>query len=524
MQLRPYQLDLIDRVRAEIRRQLDAALRPAVILEAPTGSGKTAMAAYIARSAVARGGTVAFLCHRRELVEQTSMAFRAANLPHAILAAGWHPRASAAQICSVGTLARRAHRIPPPSVVIWDECHHVGARTWASIRKAWQSSTHIGLTATPQRLDGKGLGRWFHALVPGPSVEQLMRDGYLSPYVAYAPDEPDLAGVHRRGGDYAQGEVADKMGTSHILGGIVDRWRELAGGRKTIAFACSLKHSQQIVDGFKAAGIPAVHVGGNTPIDERRASLAAFAAGDVWVISNVELFGEGFDLAANSGDSRAVVEAVILARPTQSIGLHLQQVGRALRPKAEPAIILDHAGNIARHGLPDDPRAWTLEDGVIEGADEKGVHRRTCRACFALYRPHLEVCPYCGTPAPETKGRKLVEVQGGMRRVERQLPLPLPKKLTFKQWLSAQRFRRDPVAHFADDVCDDAEFPRTSKDPSDSHKRKIIDYLADENASENCIKAFHMAWSEWASGAEMPLQSSQVRYDPDRLAAVRRRL
>jgi len=419
IQLRPYQEQAIDGLRSSLAEQRRQGRKPSAILTSPTGSGKTAMAAFMASRNVARGGTLAFICHRRELVEQTSMTFESVGLHHGFIAGDYPRRASRVQICSVGTLARRVHRIQSPRVVIWDECHHVGARTWASIREAWSDAWHIGLTATPLRLDGKGLGSWFFDLVHGPSVAELMASGHLSTYDAYGPPgNVHAEGLHKRAGDFVRSEVEDALDRGAIIGGIVDRWLEHAQGRRTVVFGVTRKHSRHIAEQFVERGVRAVHIDGETPSAERRDALRAWARRDIDVVCNVELFGEGYDLAANSGDPDAVIEAAILARRTASLGLHLQQIGRALRPQDRPAIVLDHAGNIAQHGLPEDEREWSLADGYRAPDQGEGeTSYRSCPECFGIVARYKPRCHLCGYVFPPPLGRKVVEVEAPLERI-----------------------------------------------------------------------------------------------------------
>lgn len=431
IQLRPYQEEAIEAVRSELRAQLADGRPPSCILESPTGSGKTAMAAFMALGGEKKKPpSVAFVCHRRELIDQTALTFDKVDLDYGFIASGFERRAARVQICSVGTLVNRVHHITPPDLVIWDECHHVGARTWSEIRHAWEKSTHIGLSATPCRLDGKGLGSWFNAMVPGPKVADLMAEGFLSTYDAFAPVVPNMKGIHKRAGEFAKGEMESALDTGEILGGIVENWKKLADGKKTIGFAISVKHSEDIVAAFNAAGVSAAHLDAKSSRDVRRGQLQAFARGEIEVLFNVDLFGEGFDLAANSGMD-VTVEAVILARPTASIGLHLQQVGRALRPKDEPAIILDHAGNMLRHGFPDDDRTWSLEDKEIK---ESETGPKQCPRCYFLVPRHKMECPACHFVWPEPVGREITVVEGSLEQIRsgkatgEQLALELRRK------------------------------------------------------------------------------------------------
>lgn len=426
MQLRDYQVAAIEGVRESIRRQREAGVVPSLILTSPTGSGKTAMASFMTRNHVEKGGTVYFLCHRRELIDQTSGTFDKVGLRHNIISAGYNfvPR-SPVQICSVQTLAGRLDKVKAPSLAIWDECHHVGARTWATIREAWGKTIHVGLTATPQRLDGKGLGSWFRELVQGPTVAELIAAGHLSRYEAYSPVRP--RSFRMRAGDFIKSEMEAALGQGEILGGIVDQWKKRAEGKKTIGFAISVKHSEAIVESFRAAGIKAAHLDAQSAPWARKATLQSFARGDIEVLMNVDLFGEGFDLAANSGMD-VTVEAVITARPTASLGLHLQQVGRALRPKANPAIILDHAGNILRHGFPDDDRDWTLEDAEEKSPTSEPPSVKLCPSCFFLCKVYVDACPACGYSFADNRvARVVTEVEGDLALVDRET-LSKPQK------------------------------------------------------------------------------------------------
>lgn len=416
--LRPYQSKIIDETRIALRSH------PAVMIQLATGGGKTCIAATMLGTARERGKRAWFLAHRDFLLEQTSRTFDAVGIPHAFIAAGRMQDASEAiQIVSVQTLGRRLRRYQPPDLIVWDEAHHVAARTYRQIREWSNGARHIGLSATPARLDGKGLDKYFGAIVLGPSVSELIREGYLSAYRAFAPSSHiHLEGLHTVAGDYDRGELASVMDTGQIIGDMVRHYKSHAGGKRALYFAVSINHSQHIAATFQAAGVPAIHLDGNSTTAERIQAAQAFARGDIRVISNVDLFGEGYDLASQAGlpsASEVTIEAVGLARPTQSLALHLQQVGRALRPKPEPAIILDHAGNLLRHGLPDQPRTWTLA-GIERGKkkDATTAPIRQCMKCFAVCSASCRACPECGTLF-EIIGREVEEVAGELREIDR---------------------------------------------------------------------------------------------------------
>jgi superfamily II DNA or RNA helicase len=383
--LRDYQLQIIDEARARIRDG-----ERSILLQAPTGAGKTALCAHMLGTSAARGHRSWFVVHRRELIRQSARTFRATGIQHGIVAAGFmgdsrHP----VQICSVQTLAQRHARLARPRLIVWDECHHVAAASWARIHAAYPDAIHVGLSATPERLDGTGLGQWFGTMVCGPAVADLVEQGYLARYRLFAPSAPDLSGVHTRMGDYVKGEASAAMDRPAITGDAVAHYRRLAAGRRAVVFCTSIQHSQHVVEQFRHAGLRAEHVDGETDSATRDAALTRFERGETQILSNVELFGEGVDIPG--------IEVAILLRPTQSLSLYLQQVGRALRPapgKAE-AIILDHAGNALRHGLPDEDREWTLDGERRVRRQSDAVSVKSCPKCFAVVRATMQRC-FCG--------------------------------------------------------------------------------------------------------------------------------
>lgn len=350
--LRPYQ----ERAIASLRGAYAKGAR-SVCFQLPTGGGKTVIFSHVVRGAVTRGHPVLILAHRQEIAEQIDEALTALDVPHGIIAAGRKPREGRVQVASVMTLAKRlaAYR-PAPGLIVIDEAHHALAATWQRILGAFPQAKVLGVTATPQRLDGRGLGEVFDRLVCGPSTAELMRQDFLSPSVVYAPKQgPDLEGVRIVGGDYEKGELSRRMAASGLVGDAVEHYRKLADHKPAIAFCCSIEHSKAVAQRFRSAGYRAEHVDGDTPKELRRERIAALARGEIDVLTNCSLFGEGVDVPA--------LGAVILLRPTASLALHLQMVGRALRPAPgkERAIILDHAGNSFCHGLPDDPHEWSLK-------------------------------------------------------------------------------------------------------------------------------------------------------------------
>lgn len=427
--LRPYQDEMIQGVREKLRTST------AVLLQAPTGAGKTQMATAMVRNAVQKGGRPWMIVHRDFLVDQTSKTFERAGIEHAFIAAGrrWNPYAPA-QICSIDTLRSRLDRVPPdrwPTVIFVDEGHHACSSTWSRVIR-WaieRGSKVVGLSATPERLDGKGLNELFGAIQLGPSLAWLIEQGYLSKYNAFAPTIPDLGAVGSRGGDYKTDELEAELDKDELVGDLVSHYSRLAAGKRAVYFCVSIAHSQHVARAFKNAGISAVHLDGSDSSDVRRSAARSMALGELDVICNVGLLGEGYDLAAQAGMD-VTIECVGMARPTQSLAMYLQQVGRALRPKDEPAVILDHAGNIMAHGLPDDDRDWQLEPREKKKgrkkAEAEAAPVKVCPNCFATAAANKSVCPFCEEPYPVRGDRmpgetedELVAVDPAMLRAHR---------------------------------------------------------------------------------------------------------
>ena len=406
--LRGYQKEIISDV-----RELMLAGQKRILVCSPTGSGKTALTTHMMASAASKKMHSIFGVHRRELIKQSILAFDKSEVFHGIIASKFpeDPRPFV-QIASIPSLGRRLKTIKEPKLIVWDECHHIAAGTWAKIFKKYPDAYHIGLTATPERLDGKGLKDWFDVIVKGPSVKWLIDEGWLSPYKMFAPSKLDMTGVKKQMGDFAKKEVNELIDKPTITGDVIKEYLKVAKDKRAVVFCASILHSKHVAEQFNACGVSAVHVDGETSIDERDAAIANFKEGKIKVMCNVDLFGEGFDLPS--------LEAVILLRPTQSLGLYLQQVGRALRiyEGKNHAIILDHVGNHERHGFPDDEREWSL-DGK-KGRTKKGEKVqpiKVCDSCFAAQFPGAKVCKHCGYEF-KIEPRSIQEVDGELEEID----------------------------------------------------------------------------------------------------------
>jgi DNA repair protein RadD len=327
--LRPYQGVAVSRALAQL------GPGRAVLLVAPTGAGKTVMAAEVA----AHFQSPLIVAHRRELLRQS------------IGAAHW-------AVCGVVGAVRKG----PDNVdlLVIDEAHRAAAGTYRQLLSKYPGAAVLGLTATPERTDGRGLGDVFQDLVESCSVRDLINGGHLVEYAAYeAPDEAlkRLRELRQRSGDFDAGELGALMNQPKLVGRVVDEYLRRARGRRAIVFAVNIAHSKALADEFLSRGVRAAHLDGQTAYKQRDGVLGALGRGEIDVVCNVSLFTEGWDCPS--------VSTVVMARPTASLGLYLQCVGRGLRPDPlngkDRLIILDHAGNIDRHGTPDTPRVWSLE-------------------------------------------------------------------------------------------------------------------------------------------------------------------
>ena len=385
-------------------------------------------------AAASKGRVVYLLCHRAELVKQISATLARFGCQHQIIAPApiirqaqveqfkAHGRTFVHQtarvfVASVQTLVKRLDAYPAPDLIVIDEAHHLTTdSTWGRIVEHFPRARLLPVTATPIRLDGRGLGIGAGGvaddLVMGPAMSDLIEGGFLSPYRIYAPPNAlDLKGVRTRAGDYAKDQLSAAVDKPAITGDSVEHYQRLARGKRAVVFCVSVAHAQHVAAEFQSAGIPSEFLDGTLDALERDRIIKRFEAGETLVLSSCDIVSEGFDLPA--------IEVAILLRPTQSLALYLQQVGRALRtfPGKREAIILDHVGAVMTHGLPDEDREWSL-DGVKKGKrrkddadDEPGIDRiSTCPKCFTIHLP-APACPTCGHTYPE-RARKIEQHDG----------------------------------------------------------------------------------------------------------------
>lgn len=438
-QLRLYQQGGVDAIRVEFGR---GAKR--VLFQLPTGGGKTVTFAYIIAAAVAKGSRVLVLVHRIELVEQIACTLARFGLRFGIIAAGYPAEPDTpVQVASIQTLVRRLGGIAGYAFdfVVVDEAHHTVAGMWTEVLDALPGVKVLGVTATPERCDGKGLGDQFEVLLTGPTMRWLIDNGFLAPYVAYGPSKPpDLSGIKVTAGDYNVGALAGAMSAKMVIKSTVDEYTRICPGVRVIVFAVNVQHSELLVEAFRAGGYTAEHLDGETPRDIRRAVMADFRDGKVQVLCNCQLFDEGLDVAG--------VEGVIIARPTMSLSRYLQMVGRALRPGKPKAYILDHGGCVAAHGLPDADRKWSLEGRPKEDRRSLRDRGKRCEECGAISPPGATHCVECGNAferqqvTPIDVDSTLVEIKPSPALAPKLAPAPARfpsrwvsvRSWSFKRW------------------------------------------------------------------------------------------
>lgn len=384
-------------------------------MQAATGAGKTAMACMIAESAVEKGKRVLFLAHRRELVNQAANKLRSIGIRCGIIMAGEMPTDwYGVQVASKDTLLARSLRrkkmeLPEADVVFEDECHRALSAGYGDIIKAYPKAIHIGLTATPCRGDGRGLGELYEGIVEACPMAKLIADGFLVPVRVFAPYVPDMKGVQTGAdGDWVGKQVSERMDRSAITGDILAHWCELANDRPTMVFAAGVNHSIHLRDQFAREGYRAAHLDAKTPKDDRDFIIQQYARGDIQVLCSCDVLTEGVDLPLCS--------CIVMARPTKSMVVFRQQIGRGMRPAEgkSDCLLLDHAGNTLRHGFPDEEIEWTLstEKRANNRENQKKPPRQPiiCKKCFCAFYQQ-STCPNCGHKAE--RGRNKVQTRDG---------------------------------------------------------------------------------------------------------------
>lgn len=401
-ELRGYQADALDKL-----RKLLAAGRRRVMLQLPTGGGKTRVAGAIAEGVLSKGNRLIFCVPAISLIDQTVRSFWDDGIRDVGVIQADHPMTDARQpiqVASVQTLQRR--RIPEAHIVIVDEAH----KQFASVAKwmrdpAWEQVPFIGLSATPW---SRGLGKLYDDLVIAATIDDLINEGYLSPFRVFAPSHPDLSGVRVVAGDYHEGDLGEVMNKAPLIADVVETWRRLGEGRPTLVFAVDRAHARHLQRQFQTAGVATEYIDAHTDLQEREAIRKRFQAGEVKVVCNVGCLTTGVDWD---------VRCIVLARPTRSEILFVQMVGRGLRPARDKAdcLVLDHSDTHLRLGFVTDIRCEALDDGSPAAKSKATSERKEplpkdCPSCGFVKPPKAHKCPACGF-APEKRAD--VEVEDG---------------------------------------------------------------------------------------------------------------
>lgn len=419
-QLRDYQETGIEQIKDSIR---GGSRR--ICYQLPTGGGKTRIFSHIVSGAAAKGNSALILVHRTELLRQSSVSLTELGVPHGIISPNNIMTLDPIQIASVQTLVRRLDHPflkRTPGILVIDEAHHAVAGSWLKVISHFSSSVILGVTATPRRLDGRGLGEVFDSLILGPPMSELKSRGFLTGYDIYThPDVAEIGGKFRMSmGDFDKAQISEAVDKPKIIGNAVAHYSKICPGAPFIAFCANVAHAENTALAFRNAGYNVVSLDGGMDKDVRKRAIESLANGSLHGITSCDIISEGTDIP------RATV--AILLRPTASETLFLQQVGRVLRPvysgdydlsgddgrlaaisasEKPRAIILDHVGNVGefkkdqfipRHGLPDADRDWSLDAKKRKKSSAKAtsVPIRVCENCYLTYPPRLNVCPGCG--------------------------------------------------------------------------------------------------------------------------------
>lgn len=406
MELRDYQVGLIEQLREGYKaghmRQLAVS---------PTGSGKTVLFSFICRSSVQRGQRAIVLAHRAEILTQIEATLDKVGVRHGAIQAGKPMTSAPVLVASVQTLARRLDKVTAPDLIIVDEAHHGVAGQYVDIMAAYSKSRVLGVTATPERLDGRGLGSMFSRMVMGPSVATLIERGFLARPEYYAPTTVDMAGVKKVAGEFSRSESEAKVDKPQITGDVIRHYRKHLHDKRAVAFCVSVAHAKHVAETFRANGIPAAEIEGSMGAEDRRKLVDDLGSGALKVLTSCELISEGFDIPA--------IDGAILLRPTASLAMHLQQIGRALRscPGKTRAVILDHVGNTMRHGFAETAREWSLDGRPArKKAEGERPPPKTCAQCFAVFDGPR--CPQCGE-VPQRE-REIEQVDGELSKVSKE--------------------------------------------------------------------------------------------------------
>lgn len=409
----------------------------ATIMQLPTGGGKTTVVANMVAELDAKGKSVWFVAHRHELLDQASRELNIAGVRHGRVDMFNDSRARVV-VASKDSMIRRMYGRKPPNLLVLDECHRSVAPTYKRLIKYCEKSFVLGLTATPERLDGQGLGDIYQELCIGPTTRQLIEWGYLSDYRMYGPPPNPPIKVRKVGGDYVRGDLEQFLEDNMTYGEPIKQYhRHIKPGMTCLVYCVNRHHARLWTERYNHAGIEALYVAGDTPKKERDDAIDRIRDGDLPVIVSVDLFGEGLDLPG--------LTAIQMLRPTMSRNLYRQMCGRTFRKEENKphAIILDQVGNRYRHGFPDDDVEWTLDSKPMsKRTDVSEIAIAYCKECFAAFRVG-EKCPDCGK-APVVKPREISEpIDGDLVEMKREIEILKDKLEKHKDKLESNKKHRE---------------------------------------------------------------------------------
>lgn len=391
-------MKLVEQARQELRKGNKSCL-----LVSPAGSGKSVVIAEIARLTTLKGGRVMFMVHRQELINQIMESFKANSVD-----------LNLCTVMTVGKIRNRLDSLPVPNLIITDETHHSLAKTYRDIYEHYANVPRLGFSATPWRLNGKGLGDVYDAMIEGPDVQWLIDNHYLAPFDYYSVNLIDESKLSKSStGDYSNKSIDEAVGHT-IYGDVIKTYRDKVDGQQAIVYAHSIAFSKQIAQQFRDAGINAAHCDSKTPQRERDKIMSDFKKGTLKVLSNVDLISEGYNVPDCS--------CVIMIRPTESLVLFIQQSMRCMRFKpGKQATIIDHVANYTRFGLPNTPHKWTLADREKKKKSTNTIVDtpiKQCAFCFAVIPAQSKSCPLCGHEVEVVQSEIKVDETARIEKIE----------------------------------------------------------------------------------------------------------
>lgn len=456
-----------------------------LLLHMAPGAGKTVIFSYILKNCSI---PCAMIVRGRKLVDQASARLIREGVPHGVIMAGhWNNQPNERiQICSVDTLGSRIEKeetikfLKKCKIIVFDEVHFATSQFYFDILELLDPECRIlGVTGSP--FNPKGLGHIADKVIKPITMLELIKRGYLVPGRIFCPDLPDLTGIAINGGDFNKGQLAAKMDEMELVGNLVDTWKKYGENRSSLYFAVNVKHSKHIAQEFRNAGISAVHCDANTPDAEREEVLEAHRKGGIKIITNVNIFSVGVDIPW--------LQLIGMARPTRSLNLYIQQAGRPTRPDPENGktnfILLDHAGNVVRHGVPTFERDALLKPQKKRSKEEEEKYLRSIApiicSCLHAYPAHLKECPECGKLKPDKteildpKSGQLKEIQSIPPEVEYLGRLKQIQKSSVRK-SDGKKYSNSWLWHKMKNKFGEAVANKYVK------KRKIPDWLQAENA------------------------------------------